>query len=306
MEYRHVPVMLSEVLRFLEPKAGGRYIDCTLGGAGYTLKIAEIAGSKGLMVGIDQDEMAIKHAYEEAQLRKIDNLVLVQNNFKNLIEAVQKLIAEGSISDAPFSGIVFDLGLSSAQLDDESRGFSFKGDRPLDMAFGSETRKRTSDIVNFYSHGELARIFRELGEERRAGKMASAILEARKQKKFKTTADLVSVIETVSPLRPGSRIHPATKIFQALRMETNAELEALAAVLPQARDLLAPGARLVIVSFHSGEDRIVKRFIKTDQALEAVTKRPLVPTDAETAANPRARSAKLRAAIKIDNFQKDI
>lgn len=295
--------MLLEVLRFLEPRVGGRYIDCTLGGAGYALKIAELAGKKGVVIGIDQDELAIEHARQEASLRKIDNLLLVKDNFKNLIEAVEELVADGQLATGLFEGIVFDLGLSSAQLDDESRGFSFKGDRPLDMAFGPATRKRTSDIVNFYQHGELARIFRELGEERRAGRMASAILEARKVKKFKTTADLVAVIEAVSPVRPGSRIHPATKIFQALRMETNSELEALKEVLPKATNLLAPQGKLVIVSFHSGEDRIVKRFIKTESNLQVITKRPLVPTEKEITDNPRSRSAKLRAALKIDNFQ---
>jgi len=305
MEYRHVPVMLDEVLRFLKPKVGGRYIDCTLGGAGYTLAISAAVGKKGLVLGIDQDDIAIEHAQQEIRLRKIDNIILIKNNFKNLAEAVQELVEAGSLARGKFDGIVFDLGLSSAQLDDESRGFSFKGDRPLDMSFGPGVRKRTSDIVNFYQHGELARIFRELGEERRAGKMASAILEARKVKKFKTTADLIQVIETVSPVRPGYRIHPATKIFQALRMETNGELDSLTEVMPKAVDLLLPGGRLVVVSFHSGEDRIVKRFIKNEVTLEAITKRPLVPTDQEASENPRSRSAKLRAAIKIDNFQKE-
>lgn len=295
MEYRHTPVMLAEVLRHLAPKLGGRYIDCTLGGAGYTLATSEAVGPKGRVIGIDQDELAISHAQEEIRTRGLKNINLVRDNFKNL-----EVIANG---ESGFDGIVFDLGLSSAQLDDETRGFSFKGNRPLDMAFGLEPVKPTTEIVNYYSHGELARMFRELGEERRAGKLASAILEARRLKRIETTADLVGIIEQLWPVRPGQRIHPATKAFQALRMETNGELDALAEALKGATDLLKPGGRIVVVSFHSGEDRIVKRFIRDNEDLLALTKRPLVPTVEETATNPRARSAKLRAAIKLDNFQ---
>ena len=297
--------MLAEVIRHLEPRAGGRYIDCTVGGAGYTIALAQVAGRTGKIIGIDQDELAITHAREEISLRKLENIILVRDNFKNLKTIVTDLAATGQIDGRGFDGIVFDLGLSSAQLDDETRGFSFKGDRPLDMAFGPESLRRTTDIVNRYPHGELARIFRELGEERRAGRLASAILEARRKKRLATTGDLVGVIEGVLPVRAGSRIHPATKVFQALRMETNGELETLLQVLPAATNLLAPRGRLVVVSFHSGEDRIVKRFLKGDSHLQILTKRPLVPTESETATNPRARSAKLRAALKLDNFQKE-
>ena len=287
----------------MEPKAGGRYIDCTLGGAGYSFKLARSAGKKGVVVALDQDELAIGNAQRLADREGIDNLVLVNNNFKNLIESVQDLMATGKLKPGQFDGIVFDLGLSSAQLDDESRGFSFRGNRPLDMSFGQAVGRRTSDIINFYQHGELARMFRELGEEKWAGKVASAVLEARKIKKIKTTAELVAVIESVLPVKQGTRIHPATKIFQALRMETNGELEALATALPQALSLLSVSGRLVVVSFHSGEDRIVKRFFKSEPSLDVLTKRPLAPTDEEVRENPRSRSAKLRAAIKINNFQ---
>lgn len=298
MEYNHVPVMLSEVIRHLEPRRGGRYIDCTLGGAGYTLALAAAIGQSGEIIGIDQDELAISHATQEISLRNIKNISLVRDNFKNLKEITTSLSG-----DVRFDGIVFDLGLSSAQLDDETRGFSFRGDRPLDMAFGPGSVKSTTEIVNRYTHGELAKMFRELGEERRAGRLASAIVESRKLKRIETTADLVSIIEELWPLRPGRRIHPATKAFQALRMETNGELDALETALAAAADLLKIGGRLVVVSFHSGEDRIVKHFIRERQDILAITKRPLVPTTKETDENPRARSAKLRAATKIDNFQ---
>lgn len=285
-------VMLDEALRFLDIRRGGCYMDCTLGGAGYTLALAAAAGPEGRIIGIDQDDLAIAHARQELALRKIENVELVQDNFKNLEE-----IAAGQAGK--IDGIVFDLGLSSAQLDDEARGFSFKGDRPLDMAFGPDPVRRTVDIVNRYPHGELARIFRELGEERRAGRIASVIVEARRAKRLETTGELVAAIEKVYPLRPGLKIHPATRVFQALRMETNGELEALSVALARAVALLSLGGRLVVVSFHSGEDRIVKRFLKGREDLEILTKKPVVPKEEEAEDNPRARSAKLRAAVKI-------
>jgi 16S rRNA (cytosine1402-N4)-methyltransferase len=298
--YSHVPVMLAEVLEYLNPQGGGRFIDCTLGGAGYTLALAERVGEKGKILGIDLDELAIKNAAAEIARRKIKQIVLVQDNFKNLKDIVNANFP----AETKFDGIVFDLGLSSAQLDDEARGFSFKGDRPLNMAFGP-TEAATVDIVNRYPLLELTRIFREYGEERRAYQIAKAIVAARHRKKIVTTADLVAIIEQVVPFRFYSKIHPATRVFQALRMETNEELAALSAVLPEAVNLLKPTGRLVVVSFHSGEDRIVKRFFKelalADRLL-ILTKKPLIPTMAEMAANPRARSAKFRAALKTDNF----
>lgn len=295
--YSHVPVMLEEVLEYLLPKPGQKFIDCTLGGAGYTLALAEKVGPSGKVIGIDLDELAIKNAEGEISLRQFKNIVLVQDNFQNL-ENIAAKVAPGD----KFDGIVMDLGLSSAQLADEARGFSFKGERPLDMAFGPANNLSTVAIVNQYPLLELTRIFKEYGEERQAYRIAKAIVEARRHKKLETTADLVAVIESVIPFRFRSKIHPATRIFQALRMETNQELKVLENVLPVAAKLLKPGGRLVTVSFHSGEDRIVKRFFKASSDLEILTKRPLVPSDTEVADNARARSAKLRAASKINNF----
>lgn len=296
--YAHVPVMLKEALEYLAPRRGQKFIDCTLGGAGYTLALADIVGPEGQVIGIDLDELAIENARKEISLRQFNNIVLVQNNFQNLAE----IVAEHSPAGTKFDGIVMDLGLSSAQLADEARGFSFKGERPLDMAFGPANDLSTAAIVNQYPLLELTRIFREYGEEKQAYRIAKAIVEARRQKKLVTTADLVTVIESVIPFRFRSKIHPATRIFQALRMETNQELAVLEKTLPVASGLLRPGGHLVVVSFHSGEDRIVKRFFKSSTDLEILTKRPLVPSDSETAANARARSAKLRAASKFDNF----
>lgn len=310
MEYRHVPVMLDKILECLAPKRGGKYLDCTLGGAGYTLALAEAAGANGKVLAIDLDELAIKNAEREINLRDLKNIVLVRDNFKNLENIIETALAAGDLSGPAgrpalgtlFDGIVLDLGLSSAQLDDEARGFSFRGDRPLDMAFGPAVGRSTTDIINDYPFPDLARIFRELGEERRAGRIAKEICEVRRQKRIKTSGELVAIIEKVIPFRHGSRLHPATKIFQALRMETNSELDNLASVLPLAINWLVPGGRIVVVSFHSGEDRIVKRFFKEAAKLNhlrILTKRPLIPTELETGVNPRARSAKFRAAQKI-------
>lgn len=293
MAYQHIPVMLPEVLEHLNPLPGGKYIDCTLGGAGYTLAIAEKAGSKGKVIGIDLDEMAIQNAEAKINEKKLKNISLVNDNFKNL-----KTIISEKFPAEKFDGIVFDLGLSSAQLDDEARGFSFKGERPLDMSFGPINEKSTVEIINQYPLLELTKIFRDYGEEKYAYQIAKAIVASRREKRIKTTSDLVGIIERAVPPRFRTKIHPATRVFQALRIETNEELAGLQAVLPDAVDLLKPHGRLVIVSFHSGEDRIVKRFFKGEEDLKILTKRPLIPTDKETEENPRARSAKLRAAEK--------
>lgn len=295
MAYFHIPVMLTEILNYLDPRPGKKYIDCTLGGAGYTIALAEEAGASGQVVGIDLDELAIKNAQRLIGEKKLANIVLINDNFKNL----KKAIGERFSPEAKFDGIVFDLGLSSAQLDDETRGFSFKGDRPLDMSFGPINSKSTEEIVNTYPLLELTRIFQEYGEEKHAYRIAKEIVEARKSKRIVSTADLVAIIEKVVPFRYRSKIHPATRIFQALRMETNEELQILADVLPDAVSLLKPHGRLVVVSFHSGEDRIVKRFFKANENLAILTKKPLTPSAEEMADNPRARSAKLRAGEKI-------
>lgn len=294
MEYQHIPVMLAEVLELLKLKPGGRYLDGTLGGAGYTLAIAKGIGPKGQVLSTDLDGNAIKNAELKIKEQGLKNINLVQGNFKNL-----KTIAAAVFGDqVKFDGIVFDLGLSSFQLEDIERGFSFKGERPLDMAFGPEIDNATVSIVNKYPLLELTRIFREYGEEKMAYQIAQAIVEARKLKNINTTAELVAIIEARIPFRFRRRIHPATRIFQALRMETNEELKNLMEALPQALALLEKNGRLVVVSFHSGEDRIVKRFLKDNPEVTVITKRPLVPNDAEVEANPRARSAKLRAAAK--------
>jgi len=293
MTYSHVPVMLKEVLEYLQAKPGQKFIDGTLGGAGYTLALAKAVGKSGKILSFDLDELAIKNAEIEIARSKLDNVTLVLDNFKN----VKKVVADLLPLKTKFDGFVLDLGLSSAQLDDEQRGFSFKGERPLDMSFGKKNTRSTEEIINNYSVVELTRIFLEYGEERAAYRLAQAIVNARKIKSLKSTTDLINLIETVIHSRYQSKLNPATKIFQALRMETNEELDVLSAVLPDVLELLKPGGRLVVVSFHSGEDRIVKRFFKDSDRLRILTNKPVVPGMVEINTNPRARSAKLRAAI---------
>lgn len=295
MSYQHIPVMLGKALEYLEPFAGGTYVDCTLGGAGYTLAIAQRA-APGQVLAIDLDELAIENAKREIRLREMRNITLVKDNFKNLLT----IAAANGLGESSVDGIVMDLGLSSAQLADEARGFSFKGERPLDMAFGPGNLRSTEEILNSYPLPELTRVFRDYGEERQAYRIAKAVVARRQEQRLRTTADLVAVIERVVPFRFRSRIHPATRIFQALRMETNDELAVLGQALPGAVSLLRPGGRIVVVSFHSGEDRIVKNYFRSAREhLSIITKRPVRPDEQEAAANPRSRSAKLRAATKI-------
>jgi len=315
MEYQHIPVMLDDVLAGLEPKPGQSFIDCTLGGAGYTLALAKLVGPEGKILSIDLDDLSLKNAKEKIEKAKILNIVLVQDNFRNL----QTIADENFPADFKVDGVVLDLGLSSAQLDDESRGFSFQGDRPLDMAFNQEghTAIATTTVVNRYPLERLTHIFREYGEEPKAYLVAKKIIERRKKNWIKTTGQLLEIIAEVLKPNPRSRINPATKIFQALRMETNRELEALKEVLPAAANLLKPGGRLAVVSFHSGEDKIVKEFFREESkdcvcpssvpvcvchhqaSLKIITKKPIPASDKESNLNPRARSAKLRLAQKL-------
>lgn len=307
--------MLKEVLDALEPQPGQIFVDCTLGGAGYTLALAKAVGSEGKVLSIDLDDLAIANAQEKIKLAGVSNIVLVQDNFRNL----QKVIADNFSENFQVDGLVMDLGLSSAQLDDESRGFSFQGDRPLDMAFNQEghTAVATTTIINRYPLERLTHIFREYGEEPKAYQVAKKIIERRKKNWIKTTGQLIQIISEVIKPNPRVKINPATKIFQALRMETNRELEALKEVLPAALKILKPNGKLAVVSFHSGEDKIVKNFLRTESqdcicpstvpvcvcrhqaSVEILTKKPIPASNDESIINPRARSAKLRLAKKI-------
>ncbi|MEK7098011.1 MAG: 16S rRNA (cytosine(1402)-N(4))-methyltransferase RsmH [Patescibacteria group bacterium] len=314
MLYRHISVMLEEVLEGLDPKKGGYFIDCTLGGAGYTVAIAGKVGEEGRVVSIDLDRRAIENARELIEKKKINNITLVNDSFRYVGE-----IAKENFGEKKASGIVFDLGLSSAQLDDAARGFSFKIDAPLDMSFGEKIQGETTEkIVNYRRENELAKIFREYGEERFAGKIAREIVQHRKSNEIKTTGQLVEIIRKAIPKKfQFGNIHPATRTFQALRIATNEELQSLEEALKGCLDVLETGARIAVVSFHSLEDRIIKNFFKEESRdcvcppefpvcgcdhmarLKILTKKPILPSPEEIKMNPRARSAKLRIAEKL-------
>lgn len=307
--------MLPEVLIGLDPKPGQTFIDCTLGGAGYTLALSRLVGDKGKVLAIDLDDLSLSNARDKIIKENISNIILVQDNFRNL----QKIIQDNLPENSKIDGIVFDLGLSSAQLSDTSRGFSFQGDRPLDMAFNQEghTAVATTTIINRYPLDRLTYIFRVYGEEPKAYALAKKIVELRKGNWIRTTGELLQIISQVIKPNPRLKINPATRVFQALRMETNKELEALKEVLPVAASILRAGGKLAVVSFHSGEDRIVKEFFKSESkdctcpssfpacicdhlaTLKILTKKPTPASDLESDVNPRARSAKFRLAQKI-------
>ncbi|MFH0955828.1 MAG: 16S rRNA (cytosine(1402)-N(4))-methyltransferase RsmH [Candidatus Falkowbacteria bacterium] len=315
MEYKHTPVMLREVVEILNSKPGQNFIDCTLGGGGYTASIVEKILPEGKVLSMDLDEMALTNAKEKFKTEiKNKNIILVHDNFKNL----QKIVEKYFTADAKFDGIVFDLGLSGVQLTDRARGFSFNlPDAPLGMNFGEPAGETAEDIINGWSAENLAKIFREYGEEKFAYKIALAIVKERQSARIITTGRLVEIIIKTAPKRFQSKIHPATKVFQALRIAVNQELENLQAALPQALELLKTGGKIVVISYHSLEDRIVKQYFKEEAkdclcpparpicrcgheaGLKILTRRILRPTEEEVLNNPRSRSAKLRAAEKI-------
>lgn len=307
--YSHIPVMLNEVIEYLQPKNGDKIFDGTLGGANYSLTIAKKVGCEGKVFATDLDLMAIENAKKRCLEEGVNNLTLINDNFANL-ESIAK-------EYGPFDGAVFDLGLSSAQLDDLSRGFSFQGDRPVSMSFNSiePVEEETENILKHYNLLELTKIFREYGDEPKAFYAAKLIVEYRKKKLIRTTGEL---LEALAPMMRGKhRINPATKIFQALRIATNGEYQNLEKALGALSGALKPGARVVFVTFHSGEDRIVKNYFRQESSecicppelmicscnhkitLKVITKKPIIPTNQEIYENPRARSSKLRAAIRI-------
>ena len=318
IEYRHIPVMLKEVMEILNPAPGQKFIDCTLGGGGYSQAILEKIGGEGKVLAIDLDEMAVENfRISNADLR-FDNVIIAHENFKNLSNIIEKYFTP----DTKFDGVVLDLGLSSAQLEDRHRGFSFNLPvAPLNMNFGGSIGETAENIVNTLNTENLTKIFREFGEEKFAYKIAQAIVSERKISRINTTGRLAEIIINTVPKRFHSKIHPATKVFQALRIAVNRELENLQTVLPQAVNSLKPGGKLVIISYHSLEDRIVKQYFRQESKdclcppampicqcghkanLKILTHKILRPTEEEVLTNPRSRSAKLRAVEKIHPSQ---
>ncbi|MGB5745821.1 MAG: 16S rRNA (cytosine(1402)-N(4))-methyltransferase RsmH [Desulfobacterales bacterium] len=312
MSYRHIPAMLNEVVNYLNCRPGSVYVDGTLGGCGHARAICEKISPGGTLIGIDQDIDAISNA--ETVLKKYSSSIhLFHGNFDLLPEFLKQLEIDA------VDGILLDLGLSQHQIEDSGRGFSFRKDEPLDMRMDIQSRQTAEQLVNNLSQQELQKLFREYGEERRAKQIAKNIARIRHREKIRTSKQLAQIIIDSIPAKAASKqkIHPATRVFMALRIAVNRELERLETFLEQAVDSLKPGGRLCVLSFHSLEDRIVKQRIKALEKgctcapqlpqcvcgqkpqLRILTKRVARPTEEEIAANPMARSTRLRAAEKL-------
>ena len=306
----HIPVLLEESMEGLKVKGGGRYIDATLGAGGHAEAILEASGPDGRLLGIDRDRQALKLAAAHLDIYR-RRVVQRAGNF----EDIREIAMEAGWEEV--DGIFFDLGVSSMQMDTSSRGFGFRQRARLDMRMDQGQEVSAWDVVNRYPMKELAGIFWELGQERLARPIAAAIVEERRKKPVETTWDLAELVTGVYG-RSGGRIHPATRVFQALRIHLNRELDSLRSALPAAVDLLRPGGRLAVISYHSLEDRVVKdgfRFLSgrclcpaqvpvcvcgAARRLSLVTKRPIRPSSQEVSINRRSRSGRLRVAEKLE------
>ena len=299
MKSFHRPVLLKETIEYLSVKKGEQYIDATIGGGGHSLEICQRGGK---VLGIDCDPEAIEAARRRLSTACLvpphrrgstsSSWQLVQGHFEHLKSIAQKE------AFTQVSGILFDLGVSSHQLETADRGFAFSRSGPLDMRMDPSLQVTAADLVNGLTKKELEELFSKLGEERYSQRIAKAICQFRKRKPIKTTQELSEVISQVVPRQ---KINPATRCFQALRIAVNDELNNLRKALPQAQELLKPGGCLVVIAFHSGEDRIVKQFLKQkseDGKMKILTKKPIRAEILEVKNNPRSRSAKLRAAEK--------
>jgi 16S rRNA (cytosine1402-N4)-methyltransferase len=312
MKEGHLPVMVEEVLESLAPAPGSFQIDATVGGGGHSVRVLEATSPDGRLLGLDADRAAIARAAK--RLKSFgDRVALAQTNFENLAEAA----AEAGF--VPADGVLFDLGLSSNQLADPDRAFSFRAEGPLDMRFDTSRGVPASELIATLDERELTTLFRQYGEEPHARRIARGIVEARARGPIETGIQLADVIERAAPapIRGRRRVHPATRVFQALRIAVNRELETLPKALESAVDVLREGGRLTVISYHSLEDRIVKRFIAAERRgctcppefpvcvcgrsprLALVGPQPRRPTPEEIERNPRSRSALLRAARKL-------
>ncbi len=312
MQYNHIPAMPVEVAAYLNCRPGKIYVDCTLGGCGHAMEICRKIVPDGLLIGIDQDMDAIKNA--EEKLKPYESSVrLFNDNFINL----KTILSHLNITSA--DGILLDLGLSLYQLESSGRGFSFKRNEPLDMRMNIQSNITAEEIINKSSEESLRKIFSDYGEERRAKQIARKIVKIRNDKPIKTSVQLAGIV--VGPAKKGKsayqKIHPATRVFMALRIAVNRELERLESFMENVVDYLNPGGRLCVLSFHSLEDRIVKHRIKAlekgcicppqfpkcvcnkKSVLRSLTKKVIRPTKEEILKNPMARSTRLRAAEKL-------
>ncbi len=313
MAFRHASAMPQEVLTFMALRPGGTYADCTLGGAGHARAICEQIAPNGTLVGIDQDIAAIDNA--KTVLKPFGAHVhLFHGNFVNLPEYLNQLHINA------LDGILMDLGLSQYQLEASGRGFSFQKDEPLDMRMDSRSETTAADMINQFPEGQLIDIFKRYGEERWSKRIAREIVNARGQSAISTTGQLVELVRRAVPGKAAAqqKIHPATRIFMALRIAVNQELAVLEQFIEEGINLLKPGGRMCVLSFHSLEDRIVKqRFKKLAQSctcppdlprcacsgtatIKLITRKVVRPTPQEVASNPMARSTRLRCAEKLD------
>ncbi len=308
MEFKHVSVLLDECLEGLNIKENGTYVDCTLGGAGHTKEILKrLKGGK--LIGIDQDTDALNNAKEA--LKEYDNVTLVHSNFEEIRKIIQEHAPEG------VDGILMDLGVSSYQLDEGERGFSYMKDAPLDMRMNREDDLTAYEVINNYEEEDIYRIIRDYGEENWAKRIAEFIVKARGEKPIETTLELVEIIKKAIPSKARREgPHPAKRTFQAIRIEVNRELTIIRNTILDAVDGLKPEGRLAIITFHSLEDRIVKNTYKElmypctcpsnmpcicgkTATVKILTKKPILPGELEIEENPRSRSAKLRVLEKI-------
>lgn len=304
MEFKHIPVLLQECIDGLNIKENGIYVDGTLGGAGHSSKIAERLSDKGTLIGIDRDVEALKSAGEK--LKNFSNVKYVHGNHDDIKKILEDLEVES------VDGILLDLGVSSYQLDEASRGFSYMQDAPLDMRMDKTSELTAEYIVNNYSEQDLAKIIYEYGEEKFSRNIAKKICEYRKDKKIETTKELTEIIEKAIPGFAKKEGHPAKRTFQAIRIEVNDEIKPLYNTVKNCIDVLKPGGRLCIITFHSLEDRAVKQAYTDAQGKctcpgdlpycicgykslgKVITKKPILPTKEEARENSRSRSAKLR------------
>ncbi len=292
----HIPVMLKEVMNYLSPKPGGVYVDATLGLGGHATEILRCIGPRGQLIGIDRDAKSLERAKEKLA-PYLDQCTFIHGNYSQMDAFLKNL----NINQV--DGILIDLGISSFQLDDPLRGFSLQANGPLDMRMNQEEGRSAFDVINSYSPDELISIFQDFGEERYSKRIVRHLVNRRDEHPIESTKELAEIIIRAVPFGGGGqRIHPATRVFQAIRIAVNKELESLQEALNKSMDLLTVGGRIAVISFHSLEDRIVKnifREFKGKNIVEILTKKPLRPTEEEVSLNGRARSARLRVAERI-------
>lgn len=293
MEFEHTPVLLKEAVDLLDVEDGRWYVDATFGRGGHTREILDLGGS---VIALDHDKEAITYGMRHfVQAIEAKRIFFERENFEHIDDVVRKYEKVGKIN-----GILADFGISSPQVDDKNRGFSFQEDAPLDMRMDDRLGVQAKDLVNALGKNELYDIFTRYAGEHHARVIVDAILVARRTKPIETTKELATIIEKV--VRREGHLHPATKVFQALRIIVNDELGSIERFLPKACAVLAAQGRLVTIAFHEGEDRLVKHFeqeLEGSGTIEILTRKPIEPTDEEIERNPRSRSAKLRAIVKL-------